>query len=299
MNRGVLTVLLGTAFVSCVKEIEFNTEDVKTKIVVNSLFSNDSIWSIQLSNSKSILDTSKLKSIENAIVQVTEEQNNIITSFTHTGNGVYTSTNFTPSASSTYKLEVNVPNYNAITSRSDCPLPVEIIGIDSATTNFGNKPSLSVELSFNDSNETKNYYIVDVIGNIKKYNQETGDTVSYFERLQLSCSDPNIELVNSFETEGFGNVFNYILLSDTNFSSDIYKLKFNIINWSDLKDVDFQGYIRLISASEDYFLYKKSFAIYQEVQGNPFATPVQVYSNIENGLGIFAACSYSLWPINW
>ncbi|MBK6525335.1 MAG: DUF4249 family protein [Crocinitomicaceae bacterium] len=29
---------------------------------------------------------------------------------------------------------------------------------------------------------------------------------------------------------------------------------------------------------------------YQETAGDPFAQPVQVYSNVENGFGIFGGC---------
>ena len=52
-------------------------------------------------------------------------------------------------------------------------------------------------------------------------------------------------------------------------------------------------YWTLKNHSEDYYMYKKTFNVYQSVRGNPFAEPVQVFSNIENGYGIFWICSNS------
>jgi hypothetical protein len=49
--------------------------------------------------------------------------------------------------------------------------------------------------------------------------------------------------------------------------------------------------VSLMSLSEDYFKYKLSLEKYQETAGDPFAQPVQVYSNVENGFGIFGGYS--------
>jgi hypothetical protein len=55
-------------------------------------------------------------------------------------------------------------------------------------------------------------------------------------------------------------------------------------------DLDYVGNngILLISATEEHFLYHLSYKAYQDSNGDPFAQPVQIYSNVENGLGIFA-----------
>ncbi len=46
--------------------------------------------------------------------------------------------------------------------------------------------------------------------------------------------------------------------------------------------------IEVISCSEAYYNYMKSITKYGMSLGNPFSQPVQVYSNINNGFGIFA-----------
>ena len=59
------------------------------------------------------------------------------------------------------------------------------------------------------------------------------------------------------------------------------------------------GEIRLVNTSEAYFNYLKSFNMYQRASGNPFATPVQVYSNVENGMGIFAGGTLTYWDVGF
>ncbi len=46
------------------------------------------------------------------------------------------------------------------------------------------------------------------------------------------------------------------------------------------------------------YLYRRSIDDYENAQGDPFAEPVQVYSNIENGYGIFAGFSKSTYEIS-
>jgi len=50
--------------------------------------------------------------------------------------------------------------------------------------------------------------------------------------------------------------------------------------------------IQYVSCTEEYYLYKLTLQNFYENNGNPFAQPVQIYSNIEGGLGIFAGYSF-------
>jgi hypothetical protein len=48
--------------------------------------------------------------------------------------------------------------------------------------------------------------------------------------------------------------------------------------WIDLQQVD-----------KSYYLYAVSEQKYQQTRNNPFTEPVQVYSNVKNGFGLFSA----------
>ena len=49
--------------------------------------------------------------------------------------------------------------------------------------------------------------------------------------------------------------------------------------------------VTVSSGTEEFYLYEVSYSKYQETRDNPFAQPVQVYTNVRNGLGIFAGVS--------
>ena len=46
--------------------------------------------------------------------------------------------------------------------------------------------------------------------------------------------------------------------------------------------------VKLLTISQDIYRYIISHNLNEQVGGDPFAQPVQVYSNVENGLGLFS-----------
>ena len=62
--------------------------------------------------------------------------------------------------------------------------------------------------------------------------------------------------------------------------------------------------VRLDHIDPSYYLYSISKQKYYQADGNPFAEPVQVYNNIQNGFGILGAYSrtsekYSMFVGGW
>jgi hypothetical protein len=51
--------------------------------------------------------------------------------------------------------------------------------------------------------------------------------------------------------------------------------------------------VELLHVTEAYFRYQKSYKVAQDANDNPFAEPVNVYSNITNGRGIFSIVNTS------
>jgi len=131
------------------------------------------------------------------------------------------------------------------------------------------------------------------------YDEWEQDSIEIREPLQISCDDINVETVNRFNFGGFENTYLYLMLKDQNFDGENYALTFTVINYAELKDMDLFGEIRLVNTSEEYFNYLKSFNMYQRTINNPFATPVQVYSNVNNGMGIFAGGTLTSWTVQF
>ena len=62
---------------SCTKQIDFTADQIQEKIVVNSLFTEDSLWNAHISHSRSVLDNSPHNFLDNATVSVFDESNNL------------------------------------------------------------------------------------------------------------------------------------------------------------------------------------------------------------------------------
>ena len=59
----------------------------------------------------------------------------------------------------------------------------------------------------------------------------------------------------------------------------------------DLEHAGFTAYLQVLYISETYYEYLKTARLHDETRENPFAEPLNVYGNVENGYGIFAGYS--------
>jgi hypothetical protein len=296
-----LSVTSFLLFTNCTKEIEFDAQDIAPRIVVNSLFTNDSLWTANISRSVGVLETTSYTSIEDADVSIFDGNGVQVTTLTNQGDGLYTSpTGATPQADELYTIEVNAPGYTSVNATNRIPTAVQINSIDTvSSTNSDGEDILETTINFQDPPANENYYMVEVLVKGTWIDEFEGDTIEFREPLRISCNDINVETINRFNSGGFENTYLYLMLKDENFDGEDYALTFSVINYAELKDLELFGEIRLVNTSEAYFNYLKSFNMYQRASGNPFATPVQVYSNVENGMGIFAGGTLTYWDVGF
>ena len=96
----------------------------------------------------------------------------------------------------------------------------------------------------------------------------------------------------------FNNLMSGYVLSDDLFNGREKTLYAKISTWQ-LFDYYYQDlpqsplYIHLYSISEDLYRFILTYNKYTDALGNPFAEPVNIYSNVKNGLGIFSGVNVS------
>ena len=297
----LLLIFSALTLSNCTKEIEFDAQDIAPRIVVNSLFTNDSIWAAHISRSVGVLETTSYTTIDDANVNIFDANANLVTTLTHQGNGLYTSpTGLTPQANQSYTIEASASGYESVNASNSIPSAVPIYQLDTVTsTNSDGETILEATITFQDPPNISNYYMLEVYVTGTWINEWEQDTIEIREPLQISCDDINVETVNRFNFGGFENTYLYLMLKDQNFDGENYALTFTVINYAEVKDMDLFGEIRLVNTSEEYFNYLKSFNMYQRTINNPFATPVQVYSNVNNGMGIFAGGTLTSWTVQF
>ena len=296
MKHILFSISVLSILFSCTKQIDFTADQIQEKIVVNSLFTEDSLWNAHISHSRSVLDNSPHNFLDNATVSVFDESNNLVTTLNHVSDGFYQSSSATPIANETYRLEVDAPGYTSVSATNSIPTEVPIINVDTISTedSEGN-PVLQVTMNFTDPGGVSNYYMLEM-QYVLDYSQ-WGFEEEERGRLEITCNDPNIESVNSFSFLGEENAYNYLLLKDDQFDGQNYTLRFYVINWADFKEIDLTGEIRLMNTSEEFFNYRKSYEVYENAINNPFSQPVQVFSNIVGGMGVFAGGTLNVWPV--
>ena len=266
---GVVLVLL--MFQSCEKVIDLNIEESSKKIVVNSVVKDDETIVVNITKSKSIIDDNDIEYIDNANIVLTEN-GNVVNSHTYNGNGNYVFGKIA-SAGNTYKIKVNVSNLAEANAETVLLVPNNYEIKDTFITNYEGKDYLSIVIKIENTQE-QSYFFMEAIN-------ENG------HGMNLHSYDINAEknivgdyLLFNNEISGGGDM-------DFQFHMPKYTYDYKSRKISNV-------YFVLHRVSEAYYKYYLSSTMQEQINGSPFAEPVQIYNNIENGFGIFGSESYSV-----
>ena len=155
MKRLILISFILSTIISCEKIITFEGEDIVPKLVINSIFESDSVFKVHVSNSKSIVGNGSITNIIDASVLIKNTNGNVVDSLTYQNNGFYIGQQY-PVQNTTYKLEVNHPNYNSIQAATFIPDSINIYNVEVDTTS--NENIIGLRFSFDDAPNQQNYY---------------------------------------------------------------------------------------------------------------------------------------------
>lgn len=282
-----LTFFLAAIFISCEKELMINKE-LKPDITLNCLFSEDSTISAFLSYTKSPYLSSNFKYIDNAIIVVKNREKAI--SFTHQNDGFYLS-DVKPQIFGVYNIEVDIPGVEKLEAESSIPNNIEI---DTLTTEVsfideGNK-ILKIDLKIKISQQPAFLIFRHIVE--KKILSSQNDTLMFQDTSWLSANDgKSLKLPENLNKIAF-----YYLKENANYNLEINSFDGFKKNSNLLEGI---SKFEVIDCSKDYFEYMISNLLYNSSTKESQTTiinPVDYYSNIKNGIGIFAG--YRILRIN-
>ena len=301
MKKLLLSLVVSLIYISCEKIIPFEGDVTIPKLVINSIFESDSTFKVHVSTSRSVIDTVSFQNIEDAIVTIKDDNGSIIETLNYVENGFYVGQTF-PQENQTYNLEVTHPNYANVTSSDSLPSPITINSIDTSTiVDPINGDRLQITLDFEDPESAQNYYLIETYSVNEYLVIKNSDTTEYeldtIKQIMI-LTDEVFQNGNSpFRQQG---LFNDLLFNGQNKALELEIPYENYIGieagyeWS-YKTLSVRVYLHNISKS--YYYYRTSLELYQSASDNPFAQPVQVYSNIENGFGVFAGAQISYFDL--
>ncbi len=273
MRRIVILLFIFIATVSCEKFLDMEIPDKGRKMVLNCFFNDNDTLIVDLSKSVFILDNSNFNPIKKATVNIFENSN-LVATCTEFEGGKYKAIGFIPQKEKKYKIEV-IQEGDTLTSISTIPSNVPFSIVDTSVYSRDYESYFRVKLSLNDPAGVKNYYMINFSLENTMDLYENNESYIYF-----SSEDKVIETFYESNAVFSDDLFNGKTKNIT-FDLSIYDF------WNDTNKLK----ITLYSLSEEMYLYIVSLMAQQETSFSPFAEPVIVFNNIQNGYGIFAGYS--------
>lgn len=258
---------------------------------------------VLVSRSKSVLDTTKFNLIEDADVRLT--------------------------GSDGLDLEYIYDDTSGYYYPWDRTSPFELLSVKENTT-YELTIDVLGEGMITSTCQTKSFGRVEDVSVIQDDIQGDGDNI--LDRLTIEIDDPpgeNYYLIKTFYPSDIvqdgdsinwnmqGYLYNYNSIFDENpniFSDELFDGKKESLEfWSERRTTYWQRETRTLkdlgppkrivvfvwALSKEEYEFRKSVRRSQDAEGNPFAEPSIVFSNIENGIGVFSMSRIERFVIPW
>lgn len=287
----VIIALLG--FSSCTTFLELDDDFGPDQLVVSCLFNNESRWRVLTNYSFGISSFSDQINpiISDATVTIYDAENRLIERLIYGQDEnlrYYFLGNTMPEIGKFYFVEV-INGGNVVRSTLEkvpTTIPIKSFILDSSSIDSKTK-EINAKLTFDDPINENNYYYLEIAS--LGYRLFMEDTFRNDGNLGFNITNSGV--TNGFSGEN-SSPFRNNFFADKLFEGQEFTLELKIqpvgknifINKIEL---------RLHSISASYFDYLNTRLIQNRTRNDPFAQPTQIYSNIENGLGIFAGYSTS------
>lgn len=195
--------------------------------------------------------------------------------------GTYSS-DYKPKAGKTYRVEASLDNFETAYGMNLLPEPVPVNADYDTSTNY-------LSVSFRDPSTSGDYYL------IRAFNKRYQNGVFYRDNITLTTSDPVVEIFTDFDDDPLqDDIYKSgrdAYMTDQSFNAKEREVRFKIYERSNGQQDTMV--VELLRITEDFYLYDRSKALIYWADDNPFAEPIQVHSNVENGYGIVAGGSKS------
>lgn len=289
----LLILVLITVFYSCddafttIKEIELPEHEQKLSVFVDVKANKAKIF---ISHSKSMDDNSAYTDFI-ANVSLFKEGVEILNfDYNTVDNKTQISTKYIDKVEEglEYKLLVDSDKFGTASAVQLTPKKPNVRNIvykkDWVKNKYDNEYDDRLEFKLGDEKGVDNYYFVQLLGL---------DSIQY-GRDSFKLRYVNMS-INEDEGTSIRNVYDEnwkgIIFSDKNFDGVERDMKLNISNYNyNPGSHEIKKYKLVVnSITKDLYNYLLSKEYAEESEYNPFAEPVNVHSNIENGYGLFSA----------
>ncbi|MDX1351191.1 MAG: DUF4249 domain-containing protein [Putridiphycobacter sp.] len=282
-------ILFTSLLLSCQKAIEIDREKIKPKLVINCILSpNQDTIKLSLSESRDLLyDKSDFPLVENATVSLFENGTKIGDLLLE---GAYYILPYQVKAGATYRVEVTKAGFDAVSAETTVNTAPADIAFSAEKIESG---IVIANMTITDIKNESSYYMATMQwGDITTDSTILNDPYyqPYFQ--SYNCTDDVIIEYPQNDLLSGSICASQFLFSDASFQNSAHT--FTVYSPQNNYYFPQDGYKTIVviechTVNYDYYTYYLTRSIFQDNLGNPFAEPVPVYNNIENGFGIFGA----------
>lgn len=310
-KKCITTTIFVIAFTACELIIQPNLPEHTPRLVIKAFFTPDGGWAASVSRSVGILDPSPEpeRLVTGASVELLSESRVIDRLSFFDRERVYMSEK-PLQAGMSYSLRVSAPGFETVqaTDRAPPPVPTSIESFRVETSDPvpgetsdppSGEPGVSTVMEFR-----INLQIQDPPGEENRYQIRViapgwpGPRDLYFSTRDPSIvsdnriEDPVTEVVEPFTgSEPF--------FSDALFDGESHEIEISSVSLVVEPNQERVIWLQVRHISEAYYRHLKSALLHDATDDNPFAEPVNVYSNVENGYGIFAGYSSQTFELEF
>lgn len=299
------TLILTTMFVlllsSCEKEITFNGEQSKDVLVINSLVKADEAVTARVSHSIFFLNETYGVStfVADAVLElfVNDVSQGEMQYSTHSQPSALYTSSYVARQGDRITIKARHHYYDAVSASTYVPYTTAVNSVTSSYSdgNYGNK-QVNFDINFDDNGSTTDFYEIEIFA-------FTWSTAPYPYREYVplySIYSNDIVFGNTTVTDPFGytyqnrvSVFDDYLINGKQYTLNVFAENSYAVTGNDSLE------IRLKTISRDYYLYRKSLDAYKNNDDflGVFGEPVQIYANVEGGIGLVAGLTSNIFRI--
>lgn len=271
-------------FFACEKETELEIPRPKQKLVVNSILRANEAIDVYVGKSNFVLDANLIY-ITDAQVIITNNNNQDTIPFA--GNGFYSTETVICKENNTYSIEIITKEFEKAIATTHVPATAKFsnysLNHDAGIGREGFRNKV-LTVSIPDNSETRNYYML----MLEWHSLDTIPVQGFVHNNEWYSYSPII-IAEGDEDE--------YVFSDILFNGKLAEIpmNFHLVDYEIHYDLRYCMKCYLITISEDYYKYHKSYMLLQESEDNIWQmnSPPQLYSNIDNAFGIFSALNIS------
>ncbi len=306
---------------SCDRMIEdFELKNKPEKLVLNALLTPDSSLKVNLSSSLMANERiSSLPYIDDATISVYED-GVLLDSPIYRGNGNYLIENIHPKVGHSYTIYANTNDADEVFSSVTIPEKPVILSVDTSfmrdipevgCLGCENNNYIDLTVKFRDKPDENNYYKIEVkyYHTYKQCTRDTviidamespvfycleADTTTRFETLYITSNNSFIDFYRYGDDFYLSNISyssdgKALYFSDKLFTSADNQVTIQINSYEASAISGYKCYVYLYTIDENLYQFYHSLARWNEIDGNPLAEKVTLYTNVQNGLGVFSA----------